>query len=688
MFENIRKKNLNVKLFLIQSIIIVITLILLILSSTSIISTLLKRDAIKNLNTINKQIIDTIDAYDQSLTDSAVKLGGIFASYNNRNSLSITLQEIDRFTEVTGDVATIFKRTGDDFLRVQTSLRKEDGTRAAGTMLDRNHPAYARLLAGESYSGKAVLFGRYYMTHYKPVKEGGRITGVLFVGQDFTDVLEGLKKKIKDIKIGSTGYCFVLDGKDGNSQGNLIIHPAMEGKNISAYKDSDGHEFIREILEKKEGVIEYPWINKDLGDTTARMKIVVYSPYKKWDWIISSSTYINELMETATRLRNFMIVAFVLSCAMLMGVLYIATMKLVINPVLALSSIIKKISDGEFEDTNRAEIDDYTKDEIENLKGTLYTFRLKIRGIIYKIQQVINDMASSSMEMTKTSESFSSNAQTQSATIEQVTASVEEISAGMENIADGAKNQFSSIGSLFMKMEELTHTIQVMEESIDRALNVMSSISSDAQAGAESIRVMNSNMNNILQSSGDMTNIVMIISDISDQINLLSLNAAIEAARAGEQGRGFAVVADEISKLADKTAASIKEIDLLINKSTGEINSGMNSVENSIVTISRIIDGIGVTGEMIQLVSESVKKQVEVNITVNKEMENVKDRSTEIKDSTDEQKNAVNEIVKSIGFISELTQANASGSEEMAANAETNAGISETLKTEIEFFKL
>jgi methyl-accepting chemotaxis protein-2 (aspartate sensor receptor) len=441
MLNQIRNKNLNVKLLIIQSIIIVATLILLILSSSSIISTLLKRDAIKNLNIINKQIIDTIDAYDQSLTDSAEKLGDIFASYNNKKSLSISRQEIDRFTKVTGDVATVFKRTGDDFLRIETSLKKEDGTRAVGTMLDRKHPAYAKLMAGESYSGKAVLFGRYYMTHYKPVKEGNVVTGVLFVGQDFTEVLQGLKNKIKAIKIARTGYCFVLDSREGKDNGNLIVHPAQEGQNISTFKDSTGHEFIKELLDKKDGVIEYPWINKDLGESSSRMKIVVYTQYKKWDWIIASSTYINELMETANTLRNFMIAAFVVSCAMLMGILYIATMKLVIKPVLTLGSIIEKISDGVFEDTAGEEITADTKDEIENLKITLFTFRIKIRGIIYKIQQIINDMASSSLEMTKTSESFSSNAQTQSATIEQVTASIEEISAGMESIADGATNQ-------------------------------------------------------------------------------------------------------------------------------------------------------------------------------------------------------------------------------------------------------
>jgi methyl-accepting chemotaxis protein len=227
-----------------------------------------------------------------------------------------------------------------------------------------------------------------------------------------------------------------------------------------------------------------------------------------------------------------------------------------------------------------------------------------------------------------------------------------------------------------------------MEDQINNTALTSSNISNRAAAGEESLNEMNISMKKITDSSKQMTNIVGMINDISEQINLLSLNAAIEAARAGHAGKGFAVVADEISKLADATSKSIKDITTLITSNNNEIKKGMSSALETIDIISNIIKDIGNIGNQVETISQSMKDQLETNNTVNTEVIEVKNRADFVSTATSEQKIAIAEVAKSIQSITELTQSNATGSEEMASSSEEIAAMAESLKSKIEFFKV
>lgn len=99
--------------------------------------------------------------------------------------LNLNFSVPDLFTEKTGATATLFARSGSDFVRVTTSVKKQDGTRAVGTILDRSHPAYRLLLSGQPYVGYATIFGKQYMTRYDPVVDtAGTIIGARYVGLD------------------------------------------------------------------------------------------------------------------------------------------------------------------------------------------------------------------------------------------------------------------------------------------------------------------------------------------------------------------------------------------------------------------------------------------------------------------------------------------------------------------------
>ena len=199
---------------------------------------------------------------------------------------------------------------------------------------------------------------------------------------------------------------------------------------------------------------------------------------------------------------------------------------------------------------------------------------------------------------------------------------------------------------------------------------------------------MNESIMRIRESSQKMAMIVNIITDISDRINLLSLNAAIEAARAGDAGRGFAVVADEISKLADNTASSVKEIVSLIHVTEEDVQKGNEMVSETVKRISGIIAGIADIRLMVEEVTGSAQKQTAVNSRIRSDLSHVQIRTEQIGHSSSEQKIALDEVTIGMNRINELSQTISAGSEEIAAAMKENARISDTLRGRVGMFRV
>ncbi len=324
-----------------------------------------------------------------------------------------------------------------------------------------------------------------------------------------------------------------------------------------------------------------------------------------------------------------------------------------------------------------------TKGEPAQIAENINRYFDAFQYIIGEIRSIAEQLVVFTDGLSHNSVTLSDNSQNQAAAAEEIMASIEEISAGMDNVYTSSQNQAGTFLSLVGKIEELTMAIEVIGGMIAETLQLAKNIGNAVSVSENSMNAMSTTMEKISSSSGEMTNIIEIINDISDKINLLSLNAAIEAARAGDSGRGFAVVADEISKLADQTANSIKDIDVLIRGNDSEIAKEIANVRNVVKLMNDITTGVAaITGKMAEI-SSSMQMQFEINEVVTNKTNESKNGFDEIWSSLEEQKTAVSEITKSVSSINEATQSNAAKTEGMASESIEISNIAQILMDKI-----
>ncbi|MGK5090597.1 HAMP domain-containing methyl-accepting chemotaxis protein [Deltaproteobacteria bacterium TL4] len=176
----------------------------------------------------------------------------------------------------------------------------------------------------------------------------------------------------------------------------------------------------------------------------------------------------------------------------------------------------------------------------------------------------------------------------------------------VKDIASGAKNQAKSVHEASESMEEMNATIKTVIDSTQQALFSSNAVNKQAEDGEVAVSKTIEAMKQIEESSGKIEAIVSVITDITNQTNLLSLNAAIEAAKAGEMGKGFAVVADEVRHLAERSAGATSEIFDLITESTDRVNNGTQLVEHTGKSLHEIMVSVKQTSGLIDAISSAI----------------------------------------------------------------------------------
>ncbi|HNX23889.1 MAG TPA: methyl-accepting chemotaxis protein [Spirochaetota bacterium] len=320
-----------------------------------------------------------------------------------------------------------------------------------------------------------------------------------------------------------------------------------------------------------------------------------------------------------------------------------------------------------------------TLDEAEEKNRLLEKNIERISTIVKTCTTVAVTLAETATSLSYHSASFSDNAQAQAASIEEITSTLEEIAASSESSANMTVSQNDKITFLIDDLKKMFEFVSASRAKMDLALNLKTSLDSRINEAIEEILKCQKALDNVILSSSKVTDATSLINDVSDQINLLSLNASIEAARAGEHGKGFAVVADEVGKLAEKTQLNAKEITALVKITDNEMKITSQALTNVNISSEEVLKLASQFGELVVEVNQISEVDLSMNKMLQENASLVLGESSEIRSSMHELKFALEEITKSISVINEATQDLASGAEEISSSSENLADSTDKL---------
>ena len=622
MLRNIR---ISVRLVLGIAIMLILVIAIIVPTTLSILGNITQRAETRQLEDLHKALLSSIEeTSDQALriTTASIAATGIIEAFAN--------QDRDRLTELTLPIYDILKAEyniqqfqfhlppATSFLRLhQLSRFDDDLSSFRQTVVQANlqKQPQSGLESGVAGIGLRGVIPVYYQQRHIGSAEVG-----LSFGQDFFDKFTQRFDARAALHIPSDGGFSTFASTLGfDSQ----INPA----DLSRIQQGDIYQNTLQIAHENRAVLARPIL-----DFTG-------NPIGVLELHIDRSEYAQSYQQALFRVLAIGAFSLVLSL-----LLALALARSIIQPLTQTTQSLRNIAAGDGDLTARLEAKG--QDELTELANSFNQFAEHIQKIIKQVGAATVQLAAAAEQLSAASTETSNQAQRVQAETLQVATAMNEMTATVAEVADNADQTSFSAGS--------ANTLaQGGKQKLATTQKTITELASELASAAQTI-------NHLSDHSQAITRILDVIRDISEQTNLLALNAAIEAARAGEQGRGFAVVADEVRTLAGRTQTATVDIQQMIlrlqegaenavtsmTQSNSKVISSVDSTEEADIALNQIVEAIETINNMNVQIAEAARQQAQVADEINHNISLITDAAEMTSSSTSQVHIAADELAR------------------------------------------
>ncbi|WP_040949871.1 methyl-accepting chemotaxis protein [Gorillibacterium massiliense] len=517
------------------------------------------------------------------------------------------------------------------------------------TMEKNDSKLYNENVIGLVHTGSIV-------SHFANIRIAIRDLIINYDSGDRTQYVQDLKDRFADLNSGLDKYgktIYVEEDRNNFNEANSLVdqYEAMAAQ-------------IETLAASGKGVSE---IVKLTQSATPTANAINEALGKMNDWNDKQALERSEANTSSANRTTYIMIIIVAAAAVLSILLGIFISRLISKPVKKLTVVADRLALGDVNVSVQAE----TKDEIGLLMESFRKMIENIHDQASAVEKIASGDLTAQVHVKSPNDvltiKLGEMIQMNNEILHNIHSAAEQVATGSRQVSDssialsqGATEQASSIQQLTASIEEISVQTKLNAENANEANTLAEGAKHNAEEGNRQMSEMLRAMQEINDSSSNISKIIKVIDEIAFQTNILALNAAVEAARAGQHGKGFAVVAEEVRNLAARSAGAAKETTEMIESSIKKVEGGTKIANDTASALSQIVDGVAKVADLV----------------------------SDIAMASSEQAIGIAQVNQGIMQVSQVVQTNSATSEESAAASEELSSQAELLKEQVGRFKL